>query len=121
MTKYEFKQRETVIKMATHTAIKNGIETDTYEMSKTIDRLHRFEPALQRFADRSCSVTLSAEEERKWKKKIETVRKIIKEKIGCDSYVCTDPRGAMIRMYLVNEDGRKWHNNFDGETTCFLW
>lgn len=122
MTKAELARRNLVVKMATHTAIKNGIKTDTYEMGKTIDRLHKFEPALQRFADHNCSDReFNAEDKRKWEKKIETVVRIVKEKIGCNAYVCTDPRGAMIRMFLVDEDGRKWFNSMDGETTCFNW
>lgn len=47
--------------------------------------------------------------------------KLIEEMIGCECYTQRDPRGFMIRMYLVDENGEKWFNSWDGETVGLDW
>lgn len=122
MTKAELARRNLVIKMATHTAIKNGIETDTYKMSKVIDKLHRLEPAVTRLiVEKVNKGSLDSRKYKDLERKAGHILQIITENIGCKAYICKEPRGATIRMYLIDEFDRPWFNSMDGETVCLNW
>ena len=45
----------------------------------------------------------------------------IKKNIGCKAYICGDPRGMQIRLYLNNKQTHHFVNSFDGETAGVCW
>jgi hypothetical protein len=101
------------------TAEVNGNEYKWYEMEAIADRLHRIEATLSRLAEEQCNYPVydSAKQERLEKLAL----KIISDTIGCKAYTQRDPRGYCIRMYLIDENGDKWFNVWDGETTGLAW
>ena len=105
--------------MMMSTARYHGKFPDYLDMIYFAERLHRLESTLSRLAEEQC-----CKPEYDWKKqrRIEKLAEdLITDKIGCRCFTQRDPRGYAIRMYLVDEDGQKWCNTWDGETTGLAW
>lgn len=119
--KREEKQRAraAVISAMAATAKANGKPADYLKMYDTARRLHRIEATLERLAeDECCSYTY---DEAKQTRLENLAQKIIRDEIGCNCYTQRDPRGYAIRMYLIDEDGRRFSNSWDGETAALAW
>ena len=119
MTNRQMEAKEWVIEMMRSTAHCNG-KNDTYlEMRHFAERLHRLEATLHRLAEEECmSETYDQAKQIRIEKLAEN---LIREHIGCECYTQRDPRGCAIRMYLVDWEGNKRFNTFDGETTALAW
>ena len=123
MTKDEKRNYNYVVKCMEATAKKNGkpvgsFGIDFYNLAK---RLHRLDVTIGRLNCDDCNYGLSESEEQNRDRKEKLALKLIEENIGCKAYINRDPRGYAIRMYLVDEDGRKAINQFDGETVALNW
>lgn len=121
MTKEEMRIRRKyrIIDFMRSTARHNGKELSYSEAVAFANRLHRLEATLSRLAEDQCNrpVYDEAKQER-----IENLaERLITETLGCKCYTQRDPRGFAIRMYLVDEDGNKYFNSWDGETTGLDW
>ena len=119
MTKDERKRKYDIINKMCSTARHNGKDDDYLRMISFAERLHRLETTLTRLAEDECNYP-----EYDWKKqdRIEKLaEKLIAEKLGCKCFTQRDPRGYAIRMYLVDDEGKKWFNTWDGETTGLAW
>lgn len=115
--KYNEKRR--IVSAMYATAELNGIDLKWHEMESVADRLHRIEATLSRLAEEQCSYPVY--DEAKQERLENLALTIISESIGCKAYTQRDPRGFCIRMYLIGEDGKKWSNVWDGETTGLSW
>lgn len=117
------KQRKhRIVDMMCSTAKSNGKPDNWYDMLGFANRLHRLESTLSRLAeDACCSQYFNKADEAKQERIEKLAEKLITETLGCKCYTQRDPRGFAIRMYLVDEDGRKWFNVWDGETTGLNW
>lgn len=119
MTRREMENRVMIIRRMCSTAMHNGKECSYPQMARLADRLHRIETTLQRLAVDQCMYdTYDWAKQERLERLAES---LIRENIGCRCYTQRDPRGYAIRMYLVDEGGRKWNNVFDGETTGLAW
>lgn len=119
MTKQQVENKARVVHYMLATAEHNGKRTSYLEMVGLANRLHRLEATLSRLAEDQCCCESydSAKQER-----LENLaEKLIRENIGCKCYTQRDPRGFIIRMYLTDENGNKWFNSWDGETTGLNW
>ena len=119
MTKQQVENKAMVIHYMLATAEHNGKRTSYLEMVGLANRLHRLEATLSRLAEDQCCCESydSAKQER-----LENLaEKLIRENIGCECYTQRDPRGLIIRMYLTDENGNKWFNSCDGETSGLNW
>ena len=119
LTKEAMRRKDRIITMMCSTAEANGKDGGRLAMIYFAERLHRLESTLSRLAEDQCCC-----ENYDWKKqeRIEKLaEKLITDTLGCKCYTQRDPRGYCIRMYLVDENGRKWHNSWDGETTGLAW
>lgn len=119
MTREEYRRREAIIGHMLTTARRNGKETNWLMMSQIADRLHRVETTLSRLAEDECNY--STYDKRKQESREKFAEDLISKEIGCKCYTQRDPRGYCIRMYLVDENGNKWFNTWDGETTGLAW
>ena len=111
--------KKATIEAMTATANKNGRTADFFDMWKLAGRLHRLEATLERLACDQCNYPIydAAKQER-----IENLAvSLISDFIGCECYTQRDPRGYCIRMYLQDENGRKYSNSWDGETAALAW
>lgn len=119
MTKEAHERKRRVVNAMCITAEKNGKNGNWYDMWALANRLHRLEATLSRLAEDECC---SENYDKAKQEHIENLaEKLIRENIGCNCYTQRDPRGFCIRLYLVDEDGRKWFNTWDGETTGLNW
>ena len=123
MTRESLIRRERFTHYMIATAEKNGKDVDFLEMLNFSDWLHRCEVTLSRLAEQQCCDPYfeGSKAQQKQERTENRVEKAIKEKIGCNCYTQRDPRGCMIRLYLVDYEGKKAFNNFDGETCCINW
>lgn len=119
MTKEIRARKDHIIHMMCATARHNGKEADFLNMIYFAERLHRLETTLSRLAEDECNYPVydSAKQERIEK----LAERLIRETLGCDCYTQRDPRGYCIRMYLVDDEGHKWFNTWDGETAGLAW
>ena len=119
MTKQQVENKHRVIHYMLTTAKHNGKDISFVDVMSLANRLHRLEATLSRLAEDQCCCEKydSAKQERLEK----LAENLIHENLGCRCYTQRDPRGFAIRMYLVDEDGRKWFNTGDGETTGLNW
>jgi len=119
MTKEAYERKRRIINVMCATAEHNGKSSNWYDMLAFANRLHRLETTLSRLAEDECNYPVydSAKQERIEK----LAERLIRETLGCKCYTQRDPRGFAIRMYLVDEKGRKWFNTWDGETTGLAW
>jgi len=115
----KYNEKRKIVSALCATAESNGNDLKWYEMEATADRLHRIETTLSRLAEEQCNYPVydAAKQERLEKLAL----KIISDTIGCKAYTQRDPRGFCIRMYLIDENGNKWFNTWDGETTGLAW
>ena len=115
----KYNEKRGIVSAMCATAKANGNEYKWQEMEAVADRLHRIETTLSRLAEEQCSYPVydAAKQERLEKLAL----KIISDTIVCHAYTQRDPRGFCIRMYLIGEDGNKWYNVWDGETTGLAW
>jgi len=119
MTNESRKNYEYVVKCLRATAKANGKpEYDFFGLAK---RLHRLDTTIGRLNCDACNYELSEEQSQNRERKSKLARDLLREYVGCNSYINYDPRGYAIRMYLVDEDGRKAFNQFDGETVALNW
>lgn len=123
MTRKEEQDRRaskiTIINMMRATASHNGNPVTDFEA--LANRLHRLETTLGRLAEIGCCRDMSAFEEAKQERLENLAERLVRENLGCDCYTQRDPRGYAIRMYLTDEEGNKWFNMWDGETTGLAW
>lgn len=119
MTKQQLENRDRFINKLISTAEHNGKELGYLAAIKFADWLHRNESTLNRLGIEQCnSNNYDAAKQERTEKRVE---KAIAETIGCKCYTQRDPRGFAIRLYLVDDEGRKWFNGFDGETSGCNW
>lgn len=119
MTKETRRRKEQIVHMMCSTARHNGKDDDYLNMIYFAERLHRLETTLERLAeDQCCRENYDSAKQDRIEKLAE---KLIKENLGCRCYTQRDPRGFAIRMYLVDDEGKKWFNTWDGETTGLAW
>lgn len=116
--KYIDKRRILSAMCATADANK-GNDLKWYEMEAVADRLHRIETTLSRLAEEQCSYPEYDEAKQERLEKL--ALKIIDETIGCEAYTQRDPRGFCIRMHLIDYEGDRFYNTWDGETTGLAW
>lgn len=119
MTKQQIRNKENVITNMCHTAKFYGKDDDRLSMVYLAERLHRMETTLQHLAEDECNFPTYDEKKQSRLEKLAT--KLITEQLGCKCYMNRDPRGFAIRMYLVDENGDKVWNCWDGETTGLDW
>ena len=119
MTNEQFRNKGLTVRMMYATAQQNGKNGTISDMIRTADRLHRIETTLSRLAEDECNYPVY--DEAKQERLENLAKKIITDEIGCNSYTQRDPRGYCIRMYLHDEDGRRWANSWDGETSGLNW
>ena len=112
-------RKQMVVRFMCATAKQNGKPHDEKTMNALANRLHRLETTLSRLAEDECNYPVYDEAKQERIEKL--AEKLITENIGCKCYTQRDPRGFAIRMYLVDEEGRKWFNSWDGETTGLNW
>lgn len=119
MTKADYERKRNIVRAMCATAKANGKPDNWFDIQALAERLHRLEATLSRLAEDECNYPVydSAKQERIEK----LAEKLIRENLGCNCYTQRDPRGYAIRMYLVDEEGRKWFNTWDGETTGLAW
>ena len=119
MTKQQWANKERFISMLRSTAEYHGKEIGYTQARNFADWLHRCEATLSRLAEDECNYPKydEAKQERTEKR----VEKAIAERIGCRCYTQRDPRGYCIRLYLIDNEGRKWFNTWDGETSGCNW
>jgi hypothetical protein len=114
-----YNRKRSVVNAMCATATANGKPSNWYDMERVADRLHRLETTLSRLAgDESNHPTYDATKQERLERLAES---IITNAVGCKAYTQRDPRGFAIRMYLIDEDGRKFYNSWDGETTGLNW
>lgn len=119
MTKQQLENRDRFINRLLSTAEHNGKKLGYLDAIKFADWLHRNESTLNRIAIEQCtSNNYDAVKQERIEKRVVNA---IAETIGCKCYTQRDPRGFAIRLYLVDEDGCKWFNGFDGETSGCNW
>ena len=121
MTKKEnlIMRKRGIINAMCATAAANGKPCNWFAMERFANRLHRLETTLHRLAeDECCCPTYDSAKQERFENLAE---RLITETLGCKCYTQRDPRGYAIRMYLVDDDGRKWFNTWDGETTGLAW
>lgn len=122
MTKQDRINRDKIVSMMCSTARYYGKETTFSSMLDFANRLHRLETTLSRLADdEATSPYFEKRNELKQERIEKLAEKLVTETLGCKCYTQRDPRGFAIRMYLVNEEGRKWSNTWDGVTTGLAW
>ena len=114
-----YARKRDIINAMCATAERNGKSLKWYEMEAFANRLHRLEATLSRLAEDECNYPVYDEAKQERIEKL--AEKLIRETIGCNCYTQRDPRGYCIRMYLVDDEGRKWFNTWDGETTGLAW
>jgi len=114
-----FERKRNIINAMCATAEHNGKPSDWYTIRSLANRLHRLETTLSRLAEDECNYPIYDEAKQKRIEKL--AERLVRENLGCNVYTQRDPRGYCIRMYLVDEDGRKWFNTWDGETTGLAW
>lgn len=119
MTKADRIRKENIITAMCATAQANGKPADRLRMIDFANRLHRLETTLSRLAEDECNYPVYDEAKQNRIEKL--AERLIRETLGCDCYTQRDPRGYCIRMYLIDEFGRKWFNTWDGETTGLAW
>lgn len=119
MTKEEKKEKELIVRMMCATARANGKDASLEHITQVAERLHRLESILNRLAIDQCNKPVYDAAGQKHYE--EVAEKVISENLGCRCYTQRDPRGFSIRMYLVDEEDRKWSNTWDGETTGLAW
>ena len=112
-------EKRQIVSAMCATAEANGNGCKWYEMEAIADRLHRIETTLGRLAEEQCNYPVYDEVKQGRLEKL--ALKIIRDTIGCKAYTQRDPRGYCIRMYLIDENGDKWYNVWDGETTGLAW
>ena len=115
----KYNEKRGIVSAMCATAELNGHNLKWYEMEAVADRLHRIEATLSRLAEAQCNYPVYDEAKQERLEKLAI--KIISDCIGCKAYTQRDPRGFCIRMYLIGEDGKKWFNVWDGETTGLSW
>lgn len=115
MTKAQEKlnNKATVCLNMHYTAIQNGKSTSYLEICNLADRLHRLEATLTRLAEDQCNYSNYDSEKQDRIEKL--AEKLITDNIGCKCYTQRDPRGYCIRMYLVDSEGKEWHNTWGGD------
>lgn len=119
MTKADYRNMDTVIGKMCETARHNGKDAEFLGMYDFAKRLHRIETTLQRLAEDECC--LPNYDEAKQERLEKLAVKLVRETLGCECDTNRDPRGFAIRMHLVNENGTKWCNTWDGETSGLNW
>ena len=119
MTRRDLENKNAVIRFMAATALANGKPGKITDFVRLAERLHRLEATLSRLAEDECNYPVYDAEKQERIEKL--AKKLIASQIGCECYTQRDPRGYCIRMYLQDETGRPWFNNFDGETTCLNW
>ena len=119
LTKKARENKDRIVRMMCSTARHNGKDDDLLKMIYFAERLHRLESTLSRLAEDQCCY--STYDEKKQDRIEKLAEKLIKETLGCKCYTQRDPRGFCIRMHLVDDEGRKWYNTWDGETTGLAW
>lgn len=119
MTKRDREHKYRVIKAMCSTARAHGKNDDMLDMINFAERLHRLETTLHRLAEDECNYPVYDEAKQERIEKL--AERLIKETLGCDCYTQRDPRGFCIRMYLVGDNGMKWVNTWDGETSGLDW
>ncbi len=114
-----YNRKRAIINAMCATAERNGKLSNWVAMEQFANRLHRLETTLSRLAEDECNYPVYdvAKQERIEK----LAERLIRETLGCNCYTQRDPRGFCIRMYLVDDEGRKWFNTWDGETTGLAW
>lgn len=115
----KYNEKRKIVSAMCATAESNGNDLKWYEMEAVADRLHRIETTLSRLAEEQCS--FPEYDEAKQERLEKLALKIIDETIGCEAYTQRDPRGFCIRMKLIDYEGNKWFNTWDGETTGLAW
>lgn len=119
MTNQDYKNMGLVIKAMMSTAAANGKDSNYTKISGLAKRLHRIEVTLSRLACDACNYP---EYDSTKQSRLEKLAcKLISDNIGCKCYTQRDPRGYIIRMYLVDDSGRPWFNLWDGETVGLNW
>ena len=119
MTKQQLHNKDRFVSMLITTATHHGKEIGYLEAIDFANWLHRCEATLSRLAEDECNYpTYDEAKQERYENRVE---KAIAEKIGCKCYTQRDPRGYCIRLYLVDSDGRKWFNTWDGETSGCDW
>ena len=103
-----------------YTALRNGKDTDISKMTDLADSLRATEKKMAKLAVAQCNGDPSFSEE-KWRELETSVKDMVEEKIGCKCYCDADPRGSVIRLYLVDEGGTAWYTQAETETTCLSW
>lgn len=124
MNKNERRMQEKarVMKYMMITAMWNGKSPSFHEIENLADMLHRDEVRMQHLAERECDdPTYGDADQRAYDRAIDRVVTRIKDEIGAVAYVDGDPRGWMIRMRLLDENGKPWSNSGDGETAALAW
>lgn len=116
----ENSRKGAVVAHMLYTALRNGKDADVSSMTDLADRLKIVERKMLKLAIAGCNGDPSYSEE-EWKKNEDFVLNIIEEKIGCKCYCNADPRGAIIRLYLIDEDGDAWYNQAETQTTVLAW
>jgi len=119
LTKAARARKDQIIRMMCSTARHNGKDDDFLRMIYFAERLHRLETTLSRLAEDECNYPVYDEAKQERIEKL--AEKLVAEKLGCKCFTQRDPRGYAIRMHLVDDEGRKWFNTWDGETTGLAW
>lgn len=119
MTQQQYKNKDRFVSMLRSTAEHHGKEMTYTQALNFANWLHRCEATLSRLAEDECNYPKydAAKQERTENR----VEKAIAEIVGCRCHTQRDPRGYCIRLHLVDAEGRKWYNTWDGETSGCNW
>lgn len=119
MTQQQLRNKDIFVSMCISTATHHGKELGYLEALDFANWLHRCETTLSRLAEDECNYPKY--DEAKQERTEARVEKAIAERIGCKCYTQRDPRGYCIRLYLVDADGMRFTNSWDGETAACNW